>query len=134
MYLGASLGAVAALSAAWREGPVGGLALLSGSFVAALGGPMGRGDQFRPVVHFMERFAADPGRPAARIYQSCGSYEGLAPEHRRFEPVLRRTGAELLSEEVPDGHHWHNWRDRFAAALAHTLPSRNPTSLGTVRA
>ncbi len=133
VYLGASLGGVAALSAAQRKGPVGGLVLLSGSFVTTLGGPMNRGEHFRPVVDFMRRFTARPGRPATRIYQSCGSYEGLAPEHRAFEPVLRQTGAALVSEEVRDGHHWHNWRDRLASALIHTLPSKSPVSPGTVR-
>lgn len=134
VYLGASLGAVAALSAARRIGPVGGLALLSGSFVTAPGGRLRRGDEFVPVIDFMERFGTNPGRPAARIYQSCGSYEGLAPEHRAFTAVLRRTGADLVSEEVLDGHHWHNWRDRLGAALRHTLPSEQVAGPGTVPA
>jgi enterochelin esterase family protein len=133
VYLGASLGAIAALSAAWRGDPIGGLVLLSGSFVTALGGPMRRGEQFLPVIGFLERFAADPLRPAARIYQSCGAYEGLAPDHRAFVPVLRGTGAAVVSEEVPDGHHWHNWRDRLSAALTHTLPREHPVVPGTVR-
>ena len=132
VYLGASLGAVAALSAAWRVRPVGGLVLLSGSFVTALGGPMQRGPRFLPVIDFMERFAADLGRPAARIYQGCGSYEGLAPDHRAFTPVLEATGAALVHEEAPDGHHWHNWRDRLGAALAHALPGGHTTAAGTV--
>jgi enterochelin esterase family protein len=133
VYLGASLGAVAALAAAWRTVPVGGVVLLSGSFVTALGGPMGRGERFLPVIDFMERFTAQPARPAARIYQSCGAYEGLAPDNQAFTPVLAATGGTVHYEEVPDGHHWHNWRDRLAAALTHTLPDSRPADAGTVR-
>jgi enterochelin esterase family protein len=134
VYLGASLGGVAALAAAWRKGGVGGLVLLSGSFVTALGGPMERGERFLPVIDFMERFAADPGRPAARIYQACGDYEGLAPDNRAFTPILEATGASLRHELTPDGHHWHNWRDRLADALPHTLAAMGKGRPGTVRA
>ena len=133
VYLGASLGGVAALAAAWRSAPVGGLVLLSGSFVTALGGPMERGPRFLPVIDFMERFTAAPGRPATRIYQACGEYEGLAPDNRQFTPILESTGADVVFEEVPDGHHWHNWRDRLATALTHTLPGGDPGAAGTVR-
>jgi enterochelin esterase family protein len=132
VYLGASMGAVAALAAAWRTGSVGGLALMSGSFVTKLGGPMHRGDLFLPVIEFMKAFAADPGHPAARIYQACGTYEGLAPDNRAFTPILEATGADVLVEEVRDGHHWHNWRDRLAAALTYVLPSAAPGRPGTV--
>jgi enterochelin esterase family protein len=132
VYLGASLGAVAALGAVWRNGSIGGLVLLSGSFVTALGGPMQRGPKFQPVIDFMERFAAGPGLPAHRIYQACGAYEGLAPDNRALTPILESTGAALVVEEVPDGHHWHNWRDRLGAALTHVLPGADPHRLGTV--
>jgi len=133
VYLGASMGAVAALAAAWRNGGPGGLVLLSGSFVTAVGGPMQRGPHFQPIIDFMARFTADPGRPAARIYQACGAYEGLAPDNRAFTSVLDRTGAAVRFEEARDGHHWHNWRDRLGAALVHTLSGADPATTGTVR-
>jgi enterochelin esterase family protein len=133
VYMGASLGGVAALAAAWRGASIGGLVLLSGSFVTALGGPMQRGPQFSPVIDFMKRFTVDSGRPADRIYQACGEYEGLVPDNRVFTPVLEATGAEVVYEEAPDGHHWHNWRDRLGAALIHTLPGSDPTAASSVR-
>jgi enterochelin esterase family protein len=129
VYLGASLGAVAALATVWRGRTIGGLVLLSGSFVTALGGPMQRGPRFQPVIDFMERYAADPGRPADRIYQACGEYEGLAPDNRAFTPILESTGAAVVVEGVPDGHHWHNWRNRLGAALCHTVPHSDVTAL-----
>lgn len=121
VYVGASLGAVAALAAAWHGPALGGLILYSGAFVTALGGPSGRGQRYLPVVEFMRRFRADPGNPAARIYQSCGKYEGLVPDNRFLSPVLRDTGADAVYEETPDGHHFHNWRDTMKAAFTHTL-------------
>ncbi len=132
VYLGASLGAVGALAAAWRTRPIAGLVLLSGSFVTALGGPMQRSARFLPVIDFVERFSTGSGRPAGKMYQACGSYEGLAPDNRAFRAVLEATGTDLVFEEVPDGHHWHNWRDRLATALTHTLPGADPAAVGTV--
>ena len=132
VLIGASLGAVAALSAAWHHGTVGGLVLLSGSFVTALGGPTNRGRVFVPVIDFMHRFTAQPGFPAHRIYQACGAFEGLAPDNEAFTPVLRSTGADVLAGLQPDGHHWHNWRDRLGEALTHTVAGGDPSVLGTV--
>lgn len=126
VYLGASLGAVAALSAAWRNGGTGGLVLLSGSFVSALGGPNQRGPHFLPTIEFVRQFDEDPRRPAAHIYQACGLYEGLAPDNRRFHPLLVSTGATVTYEEHRDGHHWHNWRNRLARGLCLTLGSGDP--------
>jgi len=125
-YLGASLGAVAALSAAWRHGGVGGLVLLSGSFVTALGGPNKRGLHFLPTIDFVQRFENDPRRPAERIYQACGLYEGLAPDNRKFTPLLASTDAAVTYEEHRDGHHWHNWRNRLARGLSVALGSGDP--------
>jgi hypothetical protein len=105
---------------------------LSGSFVTALGGPNRRGRVFVPVIDFVRRFTWAPGRPAQRIYQACGSFEGLGPDNEAFAGVLRRTGADLVTEQHPDGHHWHNWRDRLGAALAHVVPGGDPTRLGSV--
>ena len=133
VYLGASMGGVAALSAAWRMGGTGGLVLLSGSFVTALGGPMQRGEQFARVIDFMERFTDDPGHPAARIYQAWGEYEGLVPDNRAFAPILEGTGAQTIYQEVPDGHHWHNWRDRLGEALSHTFSGLDAVRSVTVR-
>ena len=126
VYVGASLGAVAALSAAWRNGGVGGLVLLSGSFVTALGGPNKRGQQFLPTIDFVQRFENDPRRPAERIYQACGIYEGLAPDNRSFTPLLVSAGAAVIYEEHRDGHHWHNWRNRLARGLSVALGSGDP--------
>lgn len=121
VYAGASLGAVAALASAWRGPAVGGLILFSGAFVRALGGPTARGEHYRPVVDFMERFLAAPGRPADRIYQSCGRYEGLIPENRSMSEELAGLGIDAVYHETADGHHFHNWRNTMKQALSHAL-------------
>ena len=62
--MGASLGGVASLHAAWRNpGAFSGLILQSGSFVTALGGPHRRGPVFAPVVEFMRCISFPPGPP-----------------------------------------------------------------------
>ncbi len=121
--MGASLGAVAALHATrqhpntWEK-----LILHSGSFVTALGGRYRRGRVFAPVVAFMGRFLADPGRLPAAAYLSVGRYDGLAADNRRMAEVLPDLGVDVTYEEVRDGHTWENWRDRLRAGLATMFP------------
>ncbi len=130
IFVGASLGAVASLAAAWRLGGVGGLALLSGSFVTRLGGPTQRGPMFLPVIDFLARFRQDLRPPAPVVYQACGEYEGLAPDNRWFAEVLGETVEQLHYREAPDGHHWHHWRDQLGPALALTVPGADPAIAG----
>jgi enterochelin esterase family protein len=123
MLLGASFGAVASLSTAWRyPGRFGKLLLQSGSFAFTDIGTHDRGPAFDPVVDFVNRFRDAPGRPAQRVFLSCGVYERLIYENRSMVPVLQSTGAEVRLVEARDGHNWENWRDRLRAGLSWLLP------------
>lgn len=109
--MGASFGAVAALSTAWRHpGVFGRLLLQSGSFAFSdVGGPHGRGPVFDPVVRFMDAFRADPGRPADRVFLSCGTYESLIYENRSMVALLEAgtgmAGTGGSGAAVPDHAH-----------------------------
>ncbi len=87
--MGASFGAVASLHAAWRyPGFFGRLLLQSGSFAFTDIGQHRRGPLFDPVVEFVNEFRAAPGRPAERVFVSCGIYESLIYENRSLVPLL----------------------------------------------
>ena len=121
--MGASFGAVAALSTAWyHPGVFGRLLLQSGSFAFTDIGPSRRGEVFDPVVAFMNRFRVTPGRPAERVYVSCGQYESLIYENRSLVPLLQETGMEVRYTEARDGHNWENWRDRLREGLSYLFP------------
>jgi enterochelin esterase-like enzyme len=121
--VGASFGAVAALSAAWQHpGVWGRLLLQSGSFVFTDIGVHEGPALLEPVVDFVNAFRAEPGRPAERVYLSCGVYEGLIVENRSMLPVLQRAGLQARLEESRDGHNWENWRDRLRTGLSWLFP------------
>lgn len=121
--MGASFGGVATLHAAWTyPGRYGRLLLQSGSFAFTDLGHHQRGPTFDPVVRFMNRFREAPGRPAERIYQSCGTYESLIYENRSLAPLLSAQGVDLRYEEARDGHNWENWRDRLRSGLSWLFP------------
>jgi enterochelin esterase-like enzyme len=121
--MGASFGAVASLSAAWRyPGVFGNLALLSGSFAFTDIGSHDRGPAFDPVVKFVNAFRAKPGRPADNVYLACGIYESLIYYNRSIYPLLQSTGMRMRFTEVRDGHNWENWRDRLREGLSWLYP------------
>ena len=121
--MGASFGGVAALHAAWRfPEHFGSLLLQSGSFAFSDLGRHRRGPVFDPVVRFMNEFREDPGRPAERIFMSCGVYESLIYENRSLVPHLQGKGVELRFEEARDAHNWENWRDRLRLGLSWLMP------------
>lgn len=121
--MGASFGAVAALHAAWRHpGRFGRLLLESGSFAFSDIGHHRRSPVFDPVARFVNEFRSAPGRPAERIYVSCGIYESLIYENRSLVPLLTEHGLSVRYEEVRDGHNWENWRDRLQGALTWLFP------------
>lgn len=121
--LGASFGAVASLSAAWRHpGVFGNLCLLSGSFAFTDIGAHDRGPVFDPVVEFVNAFRASPGRPSERVYLACGIYESLIYYNRSIYPLLQATGMNVRFSEVRDGHNWENWRDRLREGLSWLFP------------
>jgi enterochelin esterase family protein len=121
--MGASFGAVAALSTAWRSpGFAGRLLLQSGSFAFTDIGESWRGPEFEPVIRFMNRFRRRPLRPAERAYVSCGIYESLIYENRSILPVLQSTGMDVRYAESRDGHNWESWRDRLREGLSFLFP------------
>jgi enterochelin esterase family protein len=121
--MGASFGGVASLHAAWRHpGAFGRLVLQSGSFAFSDIGHHRRTPTFDPVARFVNEFRRRPGRPAERMYLSCGIYESLIYENRSLVPLLRHHGIEVRYEEVRDGHNWENWRDRLQSALTWLFP------------
>jgi enterochelin esterase family protein len=121
--LGASFGAVASLSTAWRyPGRFGRLLLQSGSFAFSDIGRHHRTAVFDPVAEFVNAFREDPGRPAEKVYVSCGTYESLIYENRSLVPRLQATGMEVKFTEARDGHNWENWRDRMREGLSWLFP------------
>ncbi|RMG17622.1 MAG: enterochelin esterase [Planctomycetota bacterium] len=121
--MGASFGAVASLSTAWRHpGLFGKLLLQSGSFAFTDIGTHDRGPAFDPVVEFMNAFRKAPGRPAERIFMSCGLYESLIYENRSLVPLLQDIGIDVRFERARDGHNWENWRDRLRSGLSWLFP------------
>lgn len=120
---GASLGAVASLSTAWRyPGTFSRLLLQSGSFAFTDIGRTYRGPVFEPVVEFVNAFRARPGRPAERLFVSCGVYESLIYENRSMAPFLQSTGMDVRYVEARDGHNWDAWRDRLREGLSWLFP------------
>ncbi|MEP7027851.1 MAG: alpha/beta hydrolase-fold protein [Candidatus Eisenbacteria bacterium] len=121
--MGASFGAVASLSTAWRYPETyGRLLLQSGSFAFSDIGPNPRGPAFAPIVRFMNEFRDRPARVAERVFVSCGQYESLIYENRSLVPLLQSTGMEVRFVEARDGHNWENWRDRLRAGLSWLFP------------
>lgn len=122
--MGASFGAVAALSTAWRRpGFYGRLLLQSGSFAFTdIGEGNRRGPLFDPVVSFMNQFRARPLAVAERVFVSCGMYESLIYENRSIVPMLKSTGMDIRYVESRDGHNWENWRDRLREGLSWLFP------------
>ena len=116
--MGASLGAVASLSVAYRRpGTIDGLLLQSGSFVTALGGRFKRGPILRPVTRFVPEILSDSESLPGQIVMSCGTYDGLVEDHRRLVPQLRDRIPGVRYEEINAGHHWRCWRDRLRPDL-----------------
>jgi len=122
--LGASLGAVASLHAAWkRPGTFGRLLLESGSFAFTdIGKGRREGPVFERVIRFVNAFRETPGRPAERMFVSCGVYESLIYENRSLYPLLQTSGVDVRYVEVRDGHNWENWRDRLRDGLTWLFP------------
>ena len=122
--MGASFGAVAALSTATRRpGFYGRLLLQSGSFAFTdIGDHNHRGTLFDPIVAFINQLRAQPVAMAERVFISCGMYESLIYENRSLVPMLQSTGMDVRYVEARDGHNWENWRDRLREGLSWLFP------------
>jgi enterochelin esterase-like enzyme len=127
VLVGASLGAVASLSTAWHHaGVVGGLVLLSGSFIFDRSLLQGRDPLFARIADLVDRLREEPRDLPAQVFVSCGIYEGLIGQNQALAGFLRRQGREVRFEEPRDAHHWQNWRDQMRAGLTWTLPGPRP--------
>jgi enterochelin esterase family protein len=122
--MGASFGAVAALSTAYRyPRSYGSLLLQSGSFVFTdIGRDHRGGPVFEPVVKFVNRYRAAPRRVADRVFVSCGVYEPLIVSNRSMVPTFEAAGMAVRYVEARDGHSWENWRDRLREGLSWIFP------------
>jgi enterochelin esterase-like enzyme len=122
--MGASFGAVAALSTAWRyPGFWGRLLLQSGSFAFTdIGKRNRRGPLFDRIVEFMNEYRDEPRAVSERVFVSCGVYESLIYENRTMVPLLGATGMDVRFVESRDGHNWENWRDRLREGLSWLFP------------
>jgi enterochelin esterase family protein len=120
---GASFGGVTSLFTAWTyPGVFKRLLLQSGSFVFTDVGHHGRGPLWDPVVKFVNQLRGDPGRVGAKIYMSCGHFEGLITYNRSLAPKLQAAGLEVRFVEAADGHNWIAWRDRLREGLTYLFP------------
>ena len=130
ILLGASLGAVASLSTAFRfPGLFGGLVLASGSFILDPETLAGRPHPvFRRVASLVRALRRAPPLSATRAYVSTGELEGLADENRALADFLAENGVDVRFDSAWDGHHWHAWRDRLRDALMWVLDSGSTSS------
>ena len=122
--MGASFGAVAAFSTAYRyPGFWGRLLLQSGSFAFTdIGKRNRRGPLFDRVVECVNNYRAEPKAISERVFVSCGVYESLIYENRSLVPLLDSTGMQVRFVESRDGHNWENWRDRLREGLSWLFP------------
>ncbi len=123
VLLGASLGAVASLTAAFRyPGRFGGLVLKSGSFVFDERKLAHRPHAvFFRIARLVRAFRRAPPLPPTRAFVSTGELEGLASENMTLASFLRERGVDVLFKSAWDGHHWHNWRDQLRDGLRWVL-------------
>jgi len=130
VLLGASLGAVASLSTAFRQpGVFGGLVLASGSFILDAERLAERPHPvFRRIARLVEAMRRAPDLPPTRAYVSTGELEGLADENRALAAFLEERGVDVRFDSAWDGHHWHAWRDRLRDALTWVFRDDTRTS------
>lgn len=126
VLLGASLGAVASLSTAFRyPGVFGGLVLKSGSFILDEKKLQARPHPvFHRIARLVRALRRAPDLPNTRAFVSTGELEGLADQNKAMAEFLRSHGVDVLFKSAWDGHHWHNWRDQLRDGLTWVLSPR----------
>ncbi len=120
---GCSLGALAALHAAWQEpAAFGALFLQSGSFFrAGLDGQESSFPGFAAITSFLRRLAAAPAAASWDIAMTCGLAEENLGNNRLLAAGLAALGHRVTLSEVPDAHTFTGWRDALDPALAGLL-------------
>jgi enterochelin esterase family protein len=119
VVMGASLGAVAALHAAWAHpGAFTAMLLQSGTFAQSPGWGAAR-HILGPIADLLVNL--EPSVLPPRVFLSCGTYERMIGENRAMAGRLQRAGLQVRYVESRDGHTWEGWRDRLAEGLAWVL-------------
>ena len=117
--MGASLGAVAALHAAWvHQGTFQGLLLQSGTFAQTAGWEAAQA-LLGPVADLLHHL--EPSRLPRRVFLSCGTFERMIGENRYMAQRLETAGLEVKYRESRDGHTWEAWRDQLSHGLTWLL-------------
>jgi enterochelin esterase-like enzyme len=125
VLMGASLGAVAALHAAWTsEGTFAGLFLQSGSFFTPELDPQESGFEYwQEVTGFVESVqAASQAAPRApAVTLTCGTAEENHANNLEMRSHLAALGLDTAWGERRDGHTWTCWRDTLDPHLTALL-------------
>jgi enterochelin esterase-like enzyme len=125
VLMGQSLGALAALHAAWTDpGTFAGLFLQSGSYFTADLDPQESGFEFWPeVTGFVASVrAAEQAAPDAPVTTlTCGTAEENHANNLAMRDQLSRVGVETGWGEIRDGHTWTCWRDTLDPHLTDLL-------------
>jgi enterochelin esterase-like enzyme len=125
VLMGQSLGALAALHAAWTSpATFGGLFLQSGSYFTATHDPQESGFEYwREVTGFVASVqAASQAAPdAPPMTLTCGTAEENLANNRAVHDHLADVGVETGWGEVRDGHTWTCWRDTLDPHLTDLL-------------
>ncbi len=125
VLMGQSLGALAALHAAWTDpGTFAGLFLQSGSYFTADLDPQESGFEFWPeVTGFVASVrAAQQAAPDAPVTTlTCGTAEENHANNLAMRDQLARVGIETGWGEIRDGHTWTCWRDSLDPYLTDLL-------------
>lgn len=125
VLLGQSLGALAALHAAWTApGTFAGLMLQSGSFFTAELDPQESGySHFAQVTGFVSTVMAARQAPSDRleVAMTCGTAEENLGNNVAIRDQLRAVGLNVSWGEVRQGHTWTCWRDSLHPHLAELL-------------
>ena len=125
VLLGQSLGALAALHAAWSAPHVfAGLGLQSGSFFTPQLDPQEAGfAYFGRITGFVAQVtaasSAPPGLPP--VVMTCGTAEENLANNVRLRDHLRSIGVEVGWGEARQGHTWTCWRDTLDPHLTDLL-------------
>jgi enterochelin esterase family protein len=123
VLMGQSLGALAALNAAWSSATFAGLFLQSGSFFTVDLDPQESGFEYwREVSAFVAGvYAAQaaPGLPPTTL--TCGSAEENLANNQALRDHLAAAGVETSWGEVRDTHTWTCWRDTLDPQLTELL-------------
>ena len=114
VLVGASLGALAALHAHWRNpGLASGLFLQSGSFFRRRFDRQESGfDRFGRITRFVGSVHGGRGvRAPVATTITCGTAEENLENNRGLADALRRDGWDIETVWNRDGHNWVAWRD-----------------------